>query len=70
MPDRWLRALAPVVAREAREDPATVWDEILEALSEAATRRGLRSVLAEMVRVSEGGDPLPADAPKPDEPAG
>lgn len=52
MPDRWLAVLGPLVAREARSNPSKAMDELLAAVVDRASARGLRSVVVEIERVA------------------
>lgn len=59
--DRQLRVIAPLVAREARDNPHPALDDMLQELGVICSRRGLMTVLADMARIAAGGDvaPLP-----------
>ncbi len=60
MPDRYLRVVAPIIAREARDNPSRVLDEIVTEIALITQRRGLHAVVVDMQRVAAGGDVLPA----------
>lgn len=56
-PDRFFRMVTPLVAREARDNPAREWDDLLTLLLQQCASRGLRSVVAETRRVMAGAEP-------------
>jgi len=56
VPDRFLRVAGPLIARESAARPDPALDFALDVVVRAASRRGLRSLLADIRRAIDTGE--------------